>query len=204
MTQNAGRHPERVGRRLALQQGEAGFSLLELVVVVIVAAIVAGIAMPVVNVARFRTDTAVLELSSAMQAAQRTAVLRGHPVVVAFDVPSRRVRIHLDANGDNIVQGTESVRHLELTQGVVFSRGGADKLEFGEGPITFTRTQDGMPALTFRRNGSASEEGAVYITSGRGATTGAFPDESRAVEVSRATGRITCLRFSSSEWWEGC
>lgn len=188
----------------ALPVGRRGFSLVELAVVIVVAAIVAGIAIPVVNVSRFRTDTAVLELSSTLQAAQRTAVLRGHSVVAAFDLPAGRIRIHMDENNDNLVQSAESLRFLQLTEGVVFGRGGASVLDLGEGPVSLTRTQDGMPALTFRRNGSASEEGVVYLTSGRSAATGAFPDEARAIEVSRATGRISCLRFSSGEWREGC
>lgn len=184
--------------------GRGGFTLVELVVVVIVAAIVAGIAIPVVNVSRFRTDTAVLEVSSLLRAAQRVAVLHGHAVVVALDLEGRRLRLHLDRNNDFVLQSDEHVRYLELTEGVVFGQGGAPSRDLGQGPTSFTRTQDGLPAVAFRRNGSTSEEGIVYLTSGRAASTGAFPDDTRAVELSRATGRVACLRFVDPEWMEGC
>lgn len=185
----------------------SGFTLVELVVVVVMAAIVAGIAVPVVNVARFRTDSSVLELYSTLQASQRMAVLRGHTINVALDLEGDRYRIHNDENNDGILDEGETVRWVPLGEGVTFGRGGASPLD-GSADVdeahTFTRTQGDFPAFAFRRNGSGTEEGVLYITSGRSATSGAFPDESRAVAVSRATGRVTCFRYGSEGWAEGC
>lgn len=185
----------------------SGFTLVELLVVVVMAAIVAGIAVPVVNVARFRTDSSALEIYSTLQASQRMAVLRGHTIVVALDVEGDRYRIHSDENNDGTLDDGETVRWVPLGEGVTFGRGGASSLDGssdGGGAQTFTRYQGDFPAFAFRRNGSGTEEGVLYITSGRSATSGAFPDESRAVSVSRATGRVTCFRFGSEGWAEGC
>lgn len=181
-----------------------GFTLVEVVMVVVLVAIVAGIAIPAVNVSRFRTDAAALEIATTLQAAQRLSVLRGHNITLAFDLEGQRVRVHLDANNDGVVQPGEEVRWVRLGDGVVFGRGGAPALGSRDRPVSFDQKQGGMPALTFRRNGSASQEGVIYVTSGRSESTGAYPEESRAVEVVRATGRITCWRFGAESWTEGC
>lgn len=185
----------------------SGFTLVELVVVVVMAAIVAGIAVPVVNVARFRTDSSALELYSTLQASQRMAVLRGHTINVALDLEGDRYRIHNDENNDGAIDEGENVRWVPLGEGVTFGRGGASTLDGSadsQDAHTFTRLQGDFPAFAFRRNGSGTEEGVLYITSGRSANSGAFPDESRAVSVSRATGRVTCFRYGSEGWDEGC
>ena len=185
----------------------SGFTLVELVVVVVMAAIVAGIAVPVVNIARFRTDSSVLELFSTLQASQRMAVLRGHTITVALDLEGDRYRIHNDENNDGIIDVGESIRWVPLGEGVTFGRGGAPRLNGApdvEGAHTFTRRQGDFPAFSFRRNGSGTEEGALYITSGRSATSGAFPEETRAVALSRATGRVSCFRNGADGWREGC
>jgi prepilin-type N-terminal cleavage/methylation domain-containing protein len=185
----------------------SGFTLVEVVVVVVMAAIVAGIAVPVVNIARYRTDSSVLELFSTLQASQRMAVLRGHTINIALDLEGDRYRIHNDENNDGIIDQGESIRWVPLGEGVTFGRGGATPLEGSsdqEGAHTFTRTQGDFPAFAFRRNGSGTEEGVLYITSGRSASSGAFPEETRAVAVSRATGRVSCFRNGSDGWREGC
>jgi len=192
--------PARLGSR-------GGFTLVELVVVVVMSAIVAGIAIPMVNVARFRTDSAILELYTTLQASQRMAVLRGHSVVVALDVEGSRYRIHSDINNDGILDGGEPVRWVPLGEGVAFGRGGAEPLDGGmdsSAAHTFTRQQGDLPAFAFRRNGSATEEGVLYVTSGRSASSGAFPEESRLVTVTRATGRVSCLRYTGQSWEGGC
>lgn len=185
----------------------SGFTLVELVVVVVMAAIVAGIAVPVVNVARYRTDSSVLEMFSTLQASQRMAVLRGHTINVALDVAGDRYRIHNDENNDGQIDAGETIRWVPLGEGVTFGRGGADPVPGApdqEGAHTFTRTQGDFPAFAFRRNGSGTEEGVLYITSGRSASSGAFPEETRAVTVSRATGRVSCFRNGAEGWREGC
>ena len=106
----------------------SGFTLVELVVVVVMAAIVAGIAVPVVNIARYRTDSSVLELFSTLQASQRMAVLRGHTITVALDLDGNRYRIHNDENNDGVIDAGENIRWVPLGEGVTFGRGGADRV----------------------------------------------------------------------------
>jgi hypothetical protein len=65
--------------------------------------------------------------------------------------------------------------------------------------VTWTETQDGLPALTFRRNGSASEESILYLTSERGAV-----EDTRAIEIERATGRLRCYSYATGTWIQTC
>jgi len=184
----------------------AGFTLVELVVVVLMAAVVAGIAIPSINVARFRVEGTAMEVTSTLAAAQRLAVLRGHNVAVGLDDPGNRLRVHLDQNNDGVIQPGESVRWVTLTEGVRFGLGGAEPRAGAAGVslFSFNRIQGDLPTLLFHRNGSASEEGVLYLTSGRSRVSGAFPKETRAVEVDRATGRVRCFSFATGTWTERC
>jgi len=63
--------------------------------------------------------------------------------------------------------------------------------------------QDDLPALTFRRNGSASEESIIYLTSIKSINE-ATGEDTRAIEVERATGRTHCFSYQSGSWVSTC
>jgi hypothetical protein len=65
--------------------------------------------------------------------------------------------------------------------------------------VSFTRRLTGMPALVFRRDGSASESGGLYLTTTRARLT-ATPQDARSIEVVRATGRAEWYRYDGSAW----
>jgi hypothetical protein len=56
--------------------------------------------------------------------------------------------------------------------------------------------------LVFRRDGSASENGAIYLSTAQGLSIGRSAD-TRAVEVARATGRVSWYSFGTGNWKEG-
>ena len=70
--------------------------------------------------------------------------------------------------------------------------------------ISFTKMSEGLPALKFHRNGAASEEGILYLTSTRAAASDDIPQDTRALMVERATGRIRCFSYRTLAWVEGC
>ncbi len=189
VSMRAGSHPLR---------GNSGFSLIEALIIMTVIGIVVGIAMPHVDIKRFRMNEAVREVSSTLARAQYRAVLHQHDVIVWFDVTPRRLRVHEDRNNDGVVQANEPVTAVELPEGVVFGRGPAPARPMGLGPVTF-RQRFGTPYVTFHRNGSASEAGGLYLT----ATGTPVARDARAVEVERSTGRASWFFHDGNAWQRG-
>lgn len=177
-----------------------GVTLVELMIIMTLMGILAGIAAPFIDVAKYRSRAAVRELGSTLLAAQRLAVTRQHNVIVAFDVPNGRLRLHEDSNNNGLLDDGEAIRFVVLGEGIVFGRGGAPARPMGDGPVTFGGRQNDMPSVTFQRNGAASEAGGFYVTSTRDARTGTFAEDARAVEIERSTGRATWFRYTSSGW----
>jgi len=181
-----------------------GFTLIELVMVMVLVGIMVGIVAPLIRPESFRLDSAVIEVGSSFTAQQRNAVLRQHNVVVAVDTAQRRLRVHYDINNDGELGTDEQWYVVELGDGVTFGRGGAPARPMSGKTVSMEKKQDGFPAITYRRNGSASEEAIIYVTSDRAALASAFPEDARAIEIERATGRVSCYSYKSGAWLHSC
>jgi len=177
---------------------QRGFTLVEVIYVVILLGILAGFAAPFINVAKFRMNSGVIEVATELMAAQRYAVLRGHDVVVAFDLENQWMRIHLDANNNGMIDTGEDTRAAQLSEGVSFGRASGDPLTPSTETVTFTQYQGDLRSLTFHRNGSASELGAIYLTFNKSA----MPSSNRAVLVIRSTAKVKCYSYESGTWQE--
>ena len=141
-------------------------------------------------------------MALALNGAQRLAVLRQHDVQVTFHVDDRTFEILQDANNNGEADEGEDVRLRQLPETVGFSAGTAPALPEGEGPVTFTAAE-GDPFVTFHRNGSASDAGAIYLRPLEGSLS--FDDEGvRAVTVERATGGIRCFSYRTGSWEGTC
>jgi len=179
----------------------AGFTLVELLYVLVIVGILVGVAAPMLDVDRFRLNSAVIEMATELMAAQRSAILRGHNVVVAIDQSGNRLRVHTDENNDGMIQSTERWKVVELPDGVAFGLEGAPKLLGVRPPFNFKKKQGTYPSITFHRNGSASESGLFYLT---GTGGGARANNSRAVEVIRSSAKVRCWSYDSGSWLETC
>lgn len=191
------------GHRLT-QRVQTGFTLVEMLVVVTIIGIMAGLALPAIDVTRFKVESGLQSVGSTLQAAQREAVGRQHNVPVSFDVLQSAIVVHFDANNDGVANNGERVRFWPMDAALVFSRGPAPARAFGGTPVSFPNGPNGLPTVTFRRNGSASLAGGLYITS-RQAVAGLAKrqNDTRAVEIVRATGRIEWFRYSGGQWRRG-
>lgn len=174
---------------------------MELSVVLVVVAIVASFMAPVIDVFKPGVRGSVLEVTTTLATAQRTSVVLQHDIIVMFDTAQASLRVHLDADNDGSVDSGETVRWIELEEMAKFGRGTTPAIDSRTEGITFLGRQNEYPALTFHRNGSASEEGIAYITSRR---PGSSPDDTRAIRVERGTGQLTCLRYRDGAWSKGC
>jgi prepilin-type N-terminal cleavage/methylation domain-containing protein len=176
----------------------AGVTMVEMLIVLVLIGILTMMAMPRLDATVFRMRAATQSLGSALLAAQRTAVARQHDVVITFELAQNRIRIHQDANNDGVVDDGEGVRVVPLEDGAVFGRGHAPSYQGHTGTISLTN--GASPALTFKRDGSASQEVVFYITSTRAAAGEGRPSDSRVFIISRATGRTSWLQPRGSEW----
>lgn len=182
----------------------SGLTLVEMMMVIILMGLVLGIALPRVNIEGARVNATIRSLTAALAVAQRLAVTEQHNVIVAFDSASSRIRVHSDDNNNGLMDGNERVTSTPLGEGVIFARGAAPALTYtngstGNGSLNFTRTSTGYPAIVFRRDGSASENGGFYLTTKKGAASG-NTNWSRAAEVVRSSGRALWYSYASGSW----
>jgi prepilin-type N-terminal cleavage/methylation domain-containing protein len=181
-----------------------GFSLVEMLMVIVVMSLVLAIAAPRIDVANFQVSSAVQSLSTTSAAAQREAITKQHDVILIFDAAARQLRLVWDVDSDGVVDAGERNRVVALDDRVVFGRGTAPARAFGAAPINFVDQIGGLPALTFHRNGSASGIGGFYLTTRAGAAgVAGKARDTRAAEIVRATGRTEWWRYSGSAWVRG-
>lgn len=178
---------------------EAGMTLVELLVVIVIIGILIRIAYPAINSLRAHSESAMLSIGTTLQSAQREAVARQHDVIVNFNVAQRSMQVIFDANNNGVQNGAERVRGVGLDRSVLFGLGSAPARAFGAGPISF---DNGLLALTFHRNGSASATGGLYVTTARGALP-KWARDARAIEIVRSTGRIEWFRYNGTAWIRG-
>jgi prepilin-type N-terminal cleavage/methylation domain-containing protein len=176
-----------------------GFTLIEILMTVVLIGMVAMFAVPKLNWSGYRINGAVRSVTALLGRAQRLAVTDQYNVNVLFDVANNAIKIHEDANNDNVIQGTERVRTYPLGEGIVFGNGGAPTRLYTTVPISFTRQQNGLLEIIFRRDGSASENGGFYITTTT-AQNSARPQDARSIEVIRSTGRADWFQYTGSTW----
>jgi prepilin-type N-terminal cleavage/methylation domain-containing protein len=182
---------------------QRAFTLIEMVIVLTVLGLLAVIAVPRIDLGRFQANSAMQGTGSTILMAQRMAVTKQHDVIVLFDVNSQALLVHEDANNDGAVDAAERERRYPLGDKVLFGRGGAPLHSIGANDIMFTKVVRGMPAVTFRRNGSASEAGGFYMTTRRAVNSGGIATDGRVIEIERATGRASWYRYVNSEWKRG-
>lgn len=184
-----------------------GLTLVELIMIVVIIGLVSAVALPRINLESYKVSSAVQGVNSALSYAQRLAVSLQSDVRVAFDVPNQRLRIHEDQNNNGTIDANERVRYTNLSDGVVFGKGGAAAITYSTGgvganDINLTKMQGAFPVIIFRRDGSSSENGGFYLTTRKAVTSGSTK-QSRAAEIIRATGRVIWYNYGSGAWTRG-
>jgi prepilin-type N-terminal cleavage/methylation domain-containing protein len=179
-----------------------GFTLVEVLMVIVLIGVVAAIALPRVGVSSFQGNAAARAVTGTLSHAQRMAISQQANINVAFDAARRGMRVHEDRDNDLNMDPGERVTFTPLAEGMTFGRGAAAARPFGGADIQLTRQQDGLPVLIFRRDGTLSEDGGIYLSTISGLATGRATDV-RAVDFTRATGRAIWFSYGTGTWKRG-
>lgn len=194
-------------RAQCARRAGAGFTLVEMLIVIVIIGVTATIALPRINLSRIRSKAAIQTLGTTMLALQRDAIARQHNMVVIVDVAGRSLRAVFDSTNDSRINNNERVRMISVGEEIVFGKpAGVPNRAFGSNPVNFTGTElsTGLPAIILYRNGSARESGGLYLSTVK-AIQGVrgHENETWAMEIVRATGRAEWLRWNGSTWVRG-
>jgi prepilin-type N-terminal cleavage/methylation domain-containing protein len=186
--------------RRAGRTNRDGFTLFELLVTMSMMSILAAIALPRVNLHQFRVDAGIRLTQSALQQSARLAVQRQHDVYVSFDVPGKRLLVVDDKNNNGSADADEKQQWHVLEDGARFAPPPQPIPGNNVGAVAGSnlRTIGGLPTIVFRRDGAASTDLQVYVTSTRPDVT-----DFKALSVSRSTGHVDYYSYVTRQWMRG-
>lgn len=173
-----------------------GFSMVEIIIVLVMMAVIARMALPKLNLSQFRADAAAQQVRSVFQTAQRTSLTRQYDVIVSIDTTQFGLRIAEDVNNDGTIQSSEWKFWRPTGEGNMFSvpPRGLNAASVASSVVgAQLKMVDGLKSVIFHRDGSTSTDAEIYVRSdykGR--------SDYRAISVTRSTGRTELYRLAGT------
>lgn len=176
-----------------------GFTIVELAIAIGIAAIMAAMALPVIDFNRYRMDANARLVQNVLLGAQQRAVQRNVPVLVILDNWRAQFQLADDLNGDGVMSPTEIVTYISVAEGMNFETppttiDGQATATYGTGPGVTMFV--GYPMLTFFPNGTSSGDAVVYLGSRQGRL-----QDFRAIKMTAATARMYFYRMRADGTW---
>jgi type II secretory pathway pseudopilin PulG len=167
--------------------------MLEIIIVLVMTSVIAGIALPRLNLSQYRADAAAQQVRSAFQTAQRTSLTRQFDVIVSVDTSQFALRIAEDVNNDGTIQVSEWKFWRPTGEGNRFAvpPKGLNTPTVASSVVgAQLKIVDGRKSVVFHRDGSTSTDAEIYVQSEYKGRT-----DYRAITVVRATGRTEIFRL---------
>ena len=180
----------------SIKQVHPGFTMVEIIIVLVMMAVVAGMAIPRLNLSQYRADAAAQQVRSVFQTAQRTSLTRQYDVIVSVDTAKFGLRIAEDSSNDGIIQLSEWKFWRATGEGNRFE---IPPLGLNSPAVASSvvgaqlRIVDGLKSVIFHRDGSTSTDAEIYVQSSYKGRT-----DYRAISVTRATGRTELYRLGGT------
>lgn len=177
-----------------------GFTMIEMIMVMLIVAMVTAIGLPRVDAFKYRADAAAVQVRSLLMQAHRDAIVRQHDLIVSVDVAGRRLILGYDKNNDGKVVSLERIRIQSLPENNRFQSPPSPlpnpgMQDYGGFRAENVKMISGLPSVVFRRDGSVSSPVELYTTTSRGKDR-----DFRVTTVVQATGRTAIQRFTGSSW----
>lgn len=201
----AGLTPQDSGLRDA--SARAGFSLIEMMIVVSMIAVITAFTLPRIDYTEFRLDSGMRTMRVALQKGQSFAVSSQHQVLVGIDLLGKhKICVLEDADNNSAYTAGEHWTMYALQDGVQFGTPSVTSTWSGSLPVTnafnattsvtFTCNPNDHATYTgvvFRGDGASGTPAQFYITSARGKAT-----DWRGVDLEQATGKATPYKLPST------
>jgi len=179
------------------RRSRPGFTMVETIIVLLVTGMMLTLAIPRVDVTRYKADAIAQIVRTQLQNASRASITRQHDVIVSFDTLGEQMVTTFDANNNTIIDPGERVSYRGLDTGILF----ADPAVKGVSGSSITSpisgasigTVNGLPSLIFHRDGSVSSDAEIYVSiAARG------PKMYRALVLTQSTGRVDWYRLNTT------
>lgn len=181
---------------------ERGFSLAEMLAVVALIGVVAGIGVYTADTGGWRASAAASELARRLEQARSRAAFEQHDEVISFDTTSQSYTVHDDDNSDgNVDTGIgEDTKLFALSasaSGLVYGYPAGTKGLDGNNISASVTFSGSPPAVTFDSLGTA-QTGTIYLVPSNDLADGEARNM-RAITVNQATGRVRRWRYDDTK-----